>query len=41
VAQLPAVEAQQLFEITLEPATGSPLNRPTGPILFVGRTVAL
>lgn len=40
-ARLPAVEAQQLFEITLEPEAGSPIGRPTGPILFVGRTVAL
>ncbi len=28
----------QLFEITLEPATGSPTGRPTGPILFKGNT---
>ncbi|MFG6412973.1 anti-sigma factor domain-containing protein [Roseateles sp. DC23W] len=41
VARLPAVGAQQLFEITLEPEAGSPIDRPTGPILFVGRTVAL
>jgi anti-sigma-K factor RskA len=41
VSRLPAVEAQQLFEITLEPENGSPIGRPTGPILFVGRTVAL
>lgn len=41
VARLPGVGAQQLFEITLEPEAGSPLGRPTGPILFVGRTVAL
>ena len=41
VASLPAVGAQQLFEITLEPEAGSPIGRPTGPILFVGRTVAL
>lgn len=40
-ARLPGVGAQQLFEITLEPEAGSPLGRPTGPILFVGRTVAL
>jgi anti-sigma-K factor RskA len=32
-----AVAAGQLFEITLEPATGSPTGRPTGPILFIGR----
>ncbi len=41
VTMLPAVGEQQLFELTLEPAGGSPLNRPTGPILFVGRTVRL
>lgn len=40
-SRLPAVEAQQLFEITLEPEAGSPIGKPTGPILFVGRTVAL
>jgi len=28
----------QLFEITLEPATGSPTGRPTGPVLFKGTT---
>ncbi len=37
--RLPGLEANQLFEITLEPAGGSPIGRPTGPILFVGRTV--
>jgi anti-sigma-K factor RskA len=41
VARLPGVGAQQLFEITLEPESGSPIGRPTGPILAVGRTVAL
>jgi anti-sigma-K factor RskA len=41
VSRLPAVGAQQLFEITLEPENGSPIGRPTGPILFVGRTMAL
>lgn len=30
--------ANQLFEITLEPAGGSPIGRPTGPILAIGRT---
>jgi anti-sigma-K factor RskA len=30
--------AGQLFEITLEPATGSPTGRPTGPILAKGLT---
>lgn len=30
--------ADQLFEITLEPATGSPTGRPTGPIIAKGTT---
>ena len=41
VSVLPAVGTQQLFELTLEPATGSPIGRPTGPILYVGRTLRL
>ncbi len=32
---LPARE-DQLYEITLEPATGSPIGRPTGPVLMKG-----
>jgi anti-sigma-K factor RskA len=35
---LPAPRPDQLFEITLEPATGSPTGRPTGPVLFKGNT---
>lgn len=35
---LPAPDADQLFEITLEPSTGSPTGRPTGPVLFKGNT---
>ncbi len=35
---LPAPRPDQLFELTLEPATGSPTGRPTGPILFKGNT---
>ena len=35
---LPAPGPNQLFEITLEPATGSPTGRPTGPVLFKGNT---
>jgi anti-sigma-K factor RskA len=35
---LPAPGSDQLFEITLEPATGSPTGRPTGPVLFKGNT---
>lgn len=36
---LPNVQPNQLFELTLEPARGSPLNKPTGPIQFIGRAV--
>jgi anti-sigma-K factor RskA len=39
--RLPALEDQQLFEVTLEPEYGSPTGRPTGPILAVGRMIAL
>ena len=35
-ANLPAPKAGQLYEITLEPAPGSPTGRPTGPILVKG-----
>jgi anti-sigma-K factor RskA len=35
---LPTTRPDQLFEITLEPATGSPTGRPTGPVLFKGNT---
>lgn len=38
---LPALGAQQLFEVTLEPDGGSPTGRPTGPILAVGRMAAV
>lgn len=41
VSRLPGLGAEQLFEITLEPEAGSPIGRPTGPILYVGRTVRL
>ncbi|CAA9389292.1 hypothetical protein AVDCRST_MAG94-5313 [uncultured Leptolyngbya sp.] len=40
-ARLPGLAAGQLFEITLEPASGSPLDRPTGKILFIGRIAAV
>ena len=33
---LPTPRPDQLFELTLEPATGSPTGRPTGPVLFKG-----
>lgn len=39
--KLPPVQANQLFEITLEPVAGSPINRPTGPILYIGRAVRI
>jgi anti-sigma-K factor RskA len=35
---LPAPRPDQLFEITLEPAAGSPTGRPAGPVLFKGNT---
>jgi anti-sigma-K factor RskA len=41
LSRLPGVGPQQLFEITLEPEGGSTVGRPTGPILYVGRSVAL
>lgn len=34
--QLPIPKAGQLYEITLEPAPGSPTGKPTGPILVKG-----
>lgn len=37
--KLPPVQSDQLFEITLEPATGSPTGRPTGPVLYIGKAV--
>jgi len=37
--KLPPLQPNQLFELTLEPAAGSPINRPTGPIQFIGRAV--
>jgi anti-sigma-K factor RskA len=39
--KLPPLQPNQLFEITLEPYKGSPIDRPTGPILYIGRTVKL
>ena len=38
IGKLPPTGPDQLFEITLEPETGSPTGRPTGPILFKGTT---
>ena len=37
--KLPPLEANQLFELTLESRTGSPTGKPTGPIQFIGRAV--
>lgn len=39
--QLPGLAERTLFELTLEPAGGSPYDKPSGPILFVGRAVRL
>ena len=36
--RLPGVGERQLFELTLEPDGGSPTGRPTGPVLYVGRS---
>ncbi|KQP22699.1 anti-sigma factor domain-containing protein [Pseudorhodoferax sp. Leaf267] len=41
VERSPGLGAEQLFELTLEPQGGSPTGLPTGPILFVGRSVRL
>ncbi|WP_148863729.1 anti-sigma factor [Marinobacter fonticola] len=38
---LPPLEENQLFEITLEDEAGSPIGRPTGPIEYIGRAVPL
>ena len=35
-SDLPRPSANQLYEITLEPAPGSPPGKPTGPILIKG-----
>ena len=37
--KLPPLQPNQLFELTLEPSGGSPTNKPTGPIQFIGRAV--
>lgn len=36
---LPPLEANQLFELTLENSGGSRTGKPTGPIQFIGRAV--
>ncbi|WP_426159787.1 anti-sigma factor [Pseudomonas sp. TSRC2-2] len=37
--KLPALQPNQLFELTLEGANGSPIGKPTGPIQAIGRAV--
>ena len=37
--KLPPLQPNQLFELTLEKSSGSPINKPTGPIQFIGRAV--
>ncbi|WP_268799160.1 anti-sigma factor [Pseudomonas huanghezhanensis] len=37
--KLPKLQANQLFELTLETTTGSPTGKPTGPIQAIGRAV--
>lgn len=37
--KLPPLQPNQLFELTLEPVNGSPTDKPTGPIQFIGRAV--
>lgn len=39
IDKLPPLEPNQLFELTLEPENGSPIDRPTGPIQYIGRAV--
>ena len=41
IDRLPALQPNQLFEITLEPPSGSPTGRPTGPIQYIGRAVKI
>lgn len=37
--KLPPLQDNQLFELTLEQKTGSPIGKPTGPVQFIGRAV--
>ncbi len=41
VQRLPGIGERQLFELTLEPDSGSPTGKPTGPVLYVGRSFRL
>ncbi|GGJ88019.1 anti-sigma factor [Pseudomonas matsuisoli] len=38
---LPPLQSNQLFELTLEQPTGSPTGKPTGPIQFIGRAARM
>lgn len=37
--RLPPLQPNQMFELSLEKAGGSPTNKPSGPIQFIGRAV--
>jgi anti-sigma-K factor RskA len=37
--KLPPMQNNQLFELTLEPKSGSTVGKPTGPVQFIGRAV--
>lgn len=39
--KLPPLQANQLFEITLEPSTGSLTGKPSGPVLYIGKAVKM
>ncbi|AME26871.1 anti-sigma factor [Burkholderia sp. PAMC 26561] len=41
VSKLPSVQKNQLFELTLEPLSGSPTGRPSGPVEFIGRAAQI
>lgn len=41
LSKLPGISTNQLFEVTLEPESGSPIDRPTGAILALGKAVPL
>ncbi|WP_341960532.1 anti-sigma factor [Pseudomonas sp. RC10] len=37
--RLPPLQPNQVFELSLEKAGGSPINKPSGPIQFIGKAV--
>jgi len=41
INKLPPLTENQLFELTLEQATGSPTGKPTGPITSIGRGISM